>query len=278
MPSRDFDSSHNGTFALVYGIAIEGIRVPVAAADLLTLTLLRRSHTTSRSPTTVRLPHDPATTRRTHIERNPTTDRDTTDFRKDWQRRVRTHFDQAGKKHSRRVARQAKAAKVAPRPVDLLRPVVRCPTVKYNRKVREGRGFTLAELKAAGIPRLYAPTIGIAVDGRRQNLSEESLAANVARLKAYKERLVVFPRRSNKPKQGDSKVDLASTETVRNLSAALPVENTVSGFSEISKSDVPAAVEGGAYRKLRLARAEARNLGKKEKRARDAAEAEAAKK
>ncbi|WDK22602.1 ribosomal protein L13e [Colletotrichum graminicola] len=68
-------------------------------------------------------------------------------FRKDWQRRVRTHFDQAGKKHSRRVARQAKAAKVAPRPTDLLRPIVRCPTIRYNRKVRAGRGFSLDELK-----------------------------------------------------------------------------------------------------------------------------------
>ncbi|TDZ16727.1 60S ribosomal protein L13 [Colletotrichum orbiculare MAFF 240422] len=199
-------------------------------------------------------------------------------FRKDWQRRVRTHFDQAGKKHSRRVARQAKAAKVAPRPVDRLRPVVRCPTIKYNRKVRAGRGFTLAELKAAGIPRLYAPTIGIAVDGRRQNLSEESLAANVARLKAYKERLVVFPRRSNKAKQGDSKVDLASTETSKNLSSSFPIAKLASGFSEVAKSDAPKPIEGGAYRKLRDQRAEARNQGKKEKRARDAAEAEAAKK
>ncbi|GKT93828.1 60S ribosomal protein L13 [Colletotrichum tofieldiae] len=178
-------------------------------------------------------------------------------FRKDWQRRVRTHFDQAGKKHSRRVARQAKAAKVAPRPTDLLRPVVRCPSIRYNRKVRAGRGFTLDELK---------------------NLSEESLAANVARLKAYKERLVVFPRRSNKVKQGDSKVDLASTETVQNLANALPIEKAASGFSEISKSDLPKPIEGGAYRKLRLARSEARLLGKREKRARDAAEAEAAKK
>lgn len=132
--------------------------------------------------------------------------------------------------------------------------------------------------KAAGIPRLYAPTIGIAVDGRRQNLSEESLAANVARLKAYKERLVVFPRRSNKPKQGDSKVDLSKTETVRNTSASFPFEQVVAGFSEVSKSDVPKPIEGGAYRKLRDERAAARNQGKKEKRARDAAEAEAAKK
>jgi large subunit ribosomal protein L13e len=32
-------------------------------------------------------------------------------FRKDWQERVKTWFDQPGKKHSRRVARQAKAVK-----------------------------------------------------------------------------------------------------------------------------------------------------------------------
>ena len=54
---------------------------------------------------------------------------------------------------SRRLARAAKAAAVAPRPVDKLRPVVRCPTIRYNRKVRVGRGFTLEELSAAGISR-----------------------------------------------------------------------------------------------------------------------------
>lgn len=45
------------------------------------------------------------------------------------------------------MARQSKAAAIAPRPVDRLRPIVRCPTIKYNRKVRAGRGFTLTELK-----------------------------------------------------------------------------------------------------------------------------------
>jgi len=56
-------------------------------------------------------------------------------------------LEQAGKKASRRTARQVKAAALAPRPVDKLRPIVRCPTIKYNRKVRAGRGFTFAELK-----------------------------------------------------------------------------------------------------------------------------------
>ncbi len=52
-----------------------------------------------------------------------------------------------GRKTRRRNARLQKAAAVAPRPVDKLRPVVRCPTLKYNRRVRAGRGFSLAELK-----------------------------------------------------------------------------------------------------------------------------------
>jgi hypothetical protein len=57
-------------------------------------------------------------------------------------------LDQAGRKKSRRIARIQKAARIAPRPVDgLIRPAVRCPTVKYNTKLRAGRGFTLEELK-----------------------------------------------------------------------------------------------------------------------------------
>lgn len=198
-------------------------------------------------------------------------------FRKDWQRRVRTHFDQPGKKVTRRLARRAKAAAVAPRPVDKLRPIVRCPTLKYNRRVRAGRGFTLTELKAAGISRQYAPTVGISVDSRRQNLSEESLAANVERLKEYLNRLIVFPRKSNKVKNGDTPKDQQTAEIVRKLRVAIPTP-MISGFSEISKSDVPKAIEGGAYVALRKARSTARLQGTREKREKDKADAEAAKK
>ena len=53
-------------------------------------------------------------------------------FKKDWDKRVKTWFDQAGQKRRRR----------------LLRPVVHCTTQKYNMKTRMGRGFTLKELKA----------------------------------------------------------------------------------------------------------------------------------
>ena len=51
----------------------------------------------------------------------------------------------------------------------LFRPVVRCQTVKYNMRVRAGKGFTFEELKAAGINRREARTIGVAVDFRRRN-------------------------------------------------------------------------------------------------------------
>jgi large subunit ribosomal protein L13e len=69
-------------------------------------------------------------------------------FRKQWMLRVKTWFDQPGQKNRRRQARLKKAVEVAPRPIDgLLRPAVRCPTVKYNTKLRLGRGFSLEELK-----------------------------------------------------------------------------------------------------------------------------------
>jgi large subunit ribosomal protein L13e len=206
-------------------------------------------------------------------------------FRKDWQRRVRVHFDQAGRKSRRRAARLSKAAAVAPRPVDKLRPVVRCPTIKYNRRARAGKGFTLLELKEAGIPRKLAPTVGISVDYRRQNASQESLTANVARLKAYKARLILFPRKSGQHKKLDSSaedVKLAEEESKisRKIFASIPIDSGVGlkhGFSEIKKDDLPEGEES-AFRKLRVARSEARLVGVREKRAKAKADAEDAKK
>merc|ERR1711983_667654 len=106
------------------------------------------------------------------------------------------------RKKRRRVAREAKAAAVAPRPVaGMLRPVVRCPTFKYNSKMRLGRGFTLDELKAAGINKKSARTVGISVDFRRRNMSMESMQENVQRLKEYKSKLIVFPRKEGQAKK-----------------------------------------------------------------------------
>ena len=74
-------------------------------------------------------------------------------FKKDWQGiagscRVRTWFNQAGRKKSRRIAREKKAKAIFPRPTaGALRPIVRPQTQRYNFKTRLGRGFTLEELK-----------------------------------------------------------------------------------------------------------------------------------
>ena len=125
-------------------------------------------------------------------------------FHKDWQRYVKTWFNQPARKQRRRRARVAKAASVAPRPVKALRPVVRCPTFKYNIKQRSGRGFTLEELKAAGIGAKFARTVGIAVDHRRRNKSVESLQLNAQRLKEYRSKLILFPLNGKKPRKGDS--------------------------------------------------------------------------
>eukprot|EP00124_Ichthyophonus_hoferi_P001516 Ihof_evm1s81 gene=Ihof_evmTU1s81 len=126
-------------------------------------------------------------------------------FHKDWQHHVRTWFNQPGRKTRRRTNRMNKATEVAPRPVSgSLRPVVRGQTSKYNTRVMAGRGFTLVELKTAGIPVKFARTIGICVDHRRTNRSEQSLLANVQRLKEYRSRMILFPRNVKTPKKGDS--------------------------------------------------------------------------
>ena len=137
----------------------------------------------------------------------------------------------------------------------------------------------LQETQEAGIPRKLAPTIGISVDPRRQNLSVESLTANVARLKEYRARLILFPRKLGKTKTGDSsKEDVkAAKDFVKSIKNSLPIVHVDAGFSEVK--ELPSAIEGGAYRKLRDSRSDAKNQGAREKRAKDKAdEAAAAKK
>src|SRR2546427_784018 len=78
-------------------------------------------------------------------------------FRKDWQRFIKTWYNQPARAHRRATTRAEKARRIAPRPASgPLRPAVRCPNVKYNSKIRLGRGFTIEELKAAGIGKKYA--------------------------------------------------------------------------------------------------------------------------
>lgn len=140
-------------------------------------------------------------------------------------------------------------------------------------------------VQEAGIPRKLAPTVGIAVDPRRQNLSEESLKANVERLKLYKQRLVLFPRKTKQPKQGDApkkEVDAAKQigshlydGKVKLSNQAFPISNKTT-IQEGKVADFEST--DNAFRKLREARSEARLVGRRAKRAKAKEEEEAAKK
>jgi large subunit ribosomal protein L13e len=189
-------------------------------------------------------------------------------FGKHWQEYVRTWHDQPGRKKRRRVARQKKATLIAPRPVaGPLRPVVRCPTFKYNTKVRAGRGFTLDELKAAGIGIKYAKTIGIAVDHRRKNRSTESLQSNVQRLKEYKSKLIVFPKKQSKPKQGDSEeADLSVAAQLQGPIIPIVASKPVNKARLITDEEKARS----AFRTMRVARSNARLIGIRAKRAKQA--------
>jgi len=192
-------------------------------------------------------------------------------FRKDWEgnKFQKTWFDQPARKQRRRARRQRKAAAIYPRPVaGLLRPLVHGQTQKYNTKRKLGRGFTLQELKLAGIDPHQALSIGIAVDFRRCDRSDETQKSNVQRLKLYKSKLLLFPRKANKPKKGDAtKENLAKVHQqtgpfpfriiVRKDKARVVTdkEKTDSAYLTVRKITGKINKQGDAIRKKRAAEA-----------------------
>ncbi len=165
----------------------------------------------------------------------------------------KTWFQQPIQKKIRRAKRQEKAAAIAPRPASgNLKPLVHCPTQKYNSKVRLGRGFTLEELKAAGIQKQYAKTIGISVDHRRSNKCEESLKLNADRLKQYMSRLVVFPKKAGKVSEADKAIG-----QLKGTIVAAPAEESFLTFATITEE----MKSSNAYTALRAARNDAKLVG-----------------
>lgn len=193
-------------------------------------------------------------------------------FRKWWQKYVRTWFNQAGRKKTRRNAREAKKAAIAPRPLGFLRPAVHCPTVRYNHKVRAGRGFTLDELKKAGIARKKAASIGIAVDHRRRNHCEESLKENADRLKLYMSKLMIMPRKGSKVKKGDTpRSEIEGAKLAAPCKSVLPITKPV---LRVKARKITAEEKStSAYKILRKARVDKKMFGRRLKRAADKAAA-----
>jgi large subunit ribosomal protein L13e len=162
--------------------------------------------------------------------------------------KVRIALNQATRKKARRVKRAAKAAKTSPAPLSKLRPVVHCQTQRYSAKVRFGRGFTLEELKVAGLHPSYAQTVGIAVDHRRTNKSQESLDLNVARLTEYKSKLIILK------KKGDT------TEAVSQFKG--PIQPIVKADDAIVMEPVTAEMKDfKAFSTMRAARKENKIAG-----------------
>nr|UFX34156.1 60S ribosomal protein L13 [Henosepilachna vigintioctomaculata] len=192
-------------------------------------------------------------------------------FHKDWQRFVKTWFNQPARKIRRKQNRIKKARAIAPRPAaGLLRPAVRCPTIRYHTKLRAGRGFTLQELKSAGLNPKFARTIGIAVDHRRRNKSVESVQMNAQRLKEYKSKLILFPIHNKKKLRAGEATEEERKVASQLLTEVLPIRQPAIR----TKAKVPTEEEKSfsPYNTLRKARADARLVGVRAKRAKDASE------
>jgi len=127
----------------------------------------------------------------------------------------------------------------------------------------------LEELKGAGLSKHEAKSIGIAVDFRRTNRSVERLQHNIQRLKLYRSKLILFPKKLSAPKKGDSSPEeLKLAAQLRGT--PLPVkqhsrrEKAQEVTEELKKFPV--------YCHLRRLRADKRMKGTREKKAREAAD------
>ena len=151
-------------------------------------------------------------------------------------------------------------------------------------KVRYGRGFTLEEIKNAGLNAKYARTIGISVDYRRQNSGMETRDLNVKRLKAYLAKLILFPSKTSKKlakKMADTKdqkprkliVPDATAEKLNSAAAKEQVkEKTVVPMQEPKLREKPQSITPEMkatknFCKLRLEWTKAKYVGVRRKRA-----------
>ena len=125
--------------------------------------------------------------------------------------------------------------------------------------------------KAAGIPKKQAHSVGISVDHRRKNRNEEAFLTNVNRLKLYKSKLVVFPRKnaSKRLKKGDSSVEerKAVTQNTSTTIIPLPKMRRHEKARVITKEERQRTVAG----LIRKTLVDSKRFGAREKRAKEKA-------
>lgn len=116
--------------------------------------------------------------------------------------KIRVHHDPETKQRRMQEKKVQKAKAAWPMPLEKLRPVIRCPTIKYNRSERLGRGFTAAECSGAGLDYRHARRLGIAVDLRRRDSNQELLDKNVERIKTYLGKIKIYESAAEARKDG----------------------------------------------------------------------------
>jgi large subunit ribosomal protein L13e len=145
-------------------------------------------------------------------------------------------------------------------------------------RMRYGRGFTKAELKEAKVPLRLARTIGISFDKRRRNSSDPVFRANVNRVKEYRSRLILFPKRG-RMQLGDAprKLRTKAKQLKKARDYVIPIKRKQLVFEKprlVKRSEW----KSNAYLKLRRARLQPRIISRKKREAAAAAAGETAKK
>ena len=146
--------------------------------------------------------------------------------------------------------------------------------VRYHTKVHASRGFSLEELRVAGIHKKVAQTFRILVDPRRRNKCMESLQANLQWLKEYRSKLILFPKKPSAPRKGDSSAE--------ELKLAAQLTGSVMPILNIYKKEKAKVITEEenfkAFASLCMAHANAWLFGIWEKRAKEAAKQDVEKK
>merc|ERR1711972_22852 len=106
-----------------------------------------------------------------------------------------------------------------------------------------------------------------AVDHRRRNKCAESLQANVNRLKLYKSKLLVFPKKSGKKgvKKGDTPKSELQNVAQNTLKEIIPIPKPMLRIK--ARAITGDEKEKSAYKTLKKARTNKKYLGEKLKRA-----------
>lgn len=132
------------------------------------------------------------------------------------------------------------------------------------------QGVNRARMQEAGITSQLAATIGIAVDHRRRNKSTRTFKTNVQRLKLYKSKLVIFPKKKGGKKAQPKKLDTPAAQrgnVTQVKGAPLPLTRAPLKTRHRAITADEKLANRSVYAALRRARADARLVGLRKKRA-----------